>query len=165
MKKILLAVMFILAASFAAAEDKKLFDFADSLYSSGDYYRAIGEYKRYVFYNPAGKFAEKAALKIILSYLSAEKWDGAIEAFEKQDREYSPGFRGNSLILAAYAYSAKKDFSYSEMLLTKAAAGSGAPGLEQGLYEKMGRSRGTFRKNKRGRQNKNLGAVSFSPYE
>ncbi len=67
MKKTFLIIAFIMAAPFLKAEDLKLFKFAESLFDSGDYYRAIGEYKRYMFYNSSGSLAGEAAFKIGLS--------------------------------------------------------------------------------------------------
>jgi tetratricopeptide (TPR) repeat protein len=101
------------------AEDAKLFSFAEFLYDSGDYYRAIGEYKRYIFYNPEGKFAENAAFKIGLSYLAAEKWDGAAEAFENAGDKYGGAMKKFSLLSEAYTYSCKQDYEYSDVLLSR----------------------------------------------
>lgn len=135
MKKILYILAFGLAVSCVFAEDQKLFNFADSLFDSGDYYRAIAEYKRYMFYNPGGRFADKAALKIGLSYMQAEKWDGAIEALENADSNYGAKVKESALLLESFAYAGKKDYAYSDMLLSKAAADFGsAAAAEKALY-------------------------------
>ena len=83
-----MTVLFAAFFSFAHAEGLKLYKFAESLFNGGDFYRAIGEYKRYIFYNPSGSLAGEAAFKIGLSYLGAEKWDSAIKAFEDADIKY-----------------------------------------------------------------------------
>lgn len=59
-----------------------LFQFADSLFREEDYYRAITEYKRFVFLHPKHPKSEEAKFLIGFSYLKGEKWDAAIEQFE-----------------------------------------------------------------------------------
>lgn len=57
-----------------------VFGFAESLYEEGDYFRAIGEYKRFIFLNPTVPKAEKAAFRIAESYFQAKRWPEAIVA-------------------------------------------------------------------------------------
>ncbi|MBI4633224.1 MAG: tetratricopeptide repeat protein [Deltaproteobacteria bacterium] len=64
------------------------FAFAERLFEEGDYYRAIGEYKRYIFLYPQEKSTEKAFFRIAESYYRAEKWKEATDAFKKFVAKY-----------------------------------------------------------------------------
>ena len=64
------------------------FAFAERLFEEGDYYRAIGEYKRYAFLYPQEKAIEKAFFRIAESYYRAEKWKEATDAFNKFIADY-----------------------------------------------------------------------------
>lgn len=59
---------------------QKQFAFAENLFAEGDYYRAITEYKRVIFFNPENALAEKSAFRIGECYFKAKKWSEAIEA-------------------------------------------------------------------------------------
>jgi hypothetical protein len=83
---LILLVSFLPADVFSADEKNKdaasLFDFAETLFAEGDYYRAITEYKRVIFFSPEDPLAEKATFRIGESYFKAKKWLEAIEAFD-----------------------------------------------------------------------------------
>jgi len=57
------------------------FAFAESLFSESDFYRAITEYKRLLFFFPKDDLAEKAQFKIIESYYKAQRWSESVDAF------------------------------------------------------------------------------------
>lgn len=67
-------------------ETEHLFGFAESLYEEGDYFRAIGEYKRYLYLSfsgsrvPPENRAERATFRIAESYFHAKRWPEAIVA-------------------------------------------------------------------------------------
>ena len=50
------------------------FDFAVDLYNNNDYYRAISEFTRYLYYNPGSKRADDASLYIARSYYRAGQY-------------------------------------------------------------------------------------------
>ena len=54
--------------------------FADYLYEQGDFLRAVGEYQRYLFYQP--QESEKIRYKIALCYLLGDETEQAIQIFE-----------------------------------------------------------------------------------
>jgi len=56
--------------------------FANHLYSQEEYYRAIGEYKRYLFLAPEGGEAPFAALRIAECYAHGKRWSEALGAVE-----------------------------------------------------------------------------------
>jgi tetratricopeptide (TPR) repeat protein len=57
--------------------------FADYLYSQEEYYRAIGEYKRYLFLAPEGAEAAFASLRIAECYAHGKRWSEALDAVEE----------------------------------------------------------------------------------
>ena len=62
---------------------EKQFEFAESLFEQSDFYRAIGEYKRFIFLCPdSATLCEKAYFKTGVSYFRAKKLQSAIEAFD-----------------------------------------------------------------------------------
>ena len=83
MKHCLLIVL-LLGASFAYADDGREtpLRFAESLFAERDYYRAITEYKRYLFLNPQSPRAGWVQFRIGESYLNGGKLDAARFAFE-----------------------------------------------------------------------------------
>lgn len=119
MKKIIILICFIFFNFLLRAENIKLFNFAESLFQEGDYYRAIGEYKRYIFENPDGKFVKKAKYAIGLCYLKAEKWERAAEVFDELENSFEKKEKEYVLLSKALLYTNKKDFTYSNFILEK----------------------------------------------
>src|ERR671922_1732378 len=58
-----------------------LFGFAQSLFAAGEYYRAIGEFQRFLFFQPEHPLASEAQLKIGLALFCGERWVPAFEVF------------------------------------------------------------------------------------
>jgi tetratricopeptide (TPR) repeat protein len=58
------------------------FQFAESYFQRGDYYKAIGEFERFIYFFPEAEKVEHARYKIGLSYLKGEKYAEAIQAFQ-----------------------------------------------------------------------------------
>ncbi|MBI4379340.1 MAG: outer membrane protein assembly factor BamD [Nitrospinae bacterium] len=89
MKHILLILLFLFLLSketladtggLGVAEERQ-YDFAMSLFNEGEYYRAITEWKRFIFYFPKSELIDDAALFIGKSYLMGKEYDTAIEEF------------------------------------------------------------------------------------
>ena len=57
------------------------FSFAEALLAEGDYYRAITEFKRFVFFFPKDVLVEKSTFRIAESYYQAKRWSEAVDAF------------------------------------------------------------------------------------
>ncbi len=70
-----------------------VFEFAESLYGEGDYYRAIGEYKRVIFLHPGDLLAERAHFRIAESFFQAKRWPEAIEACQLFLTKYPASLR------------------------------------------------------------------------
>jgi TolA-binding protein len=60
----------------------QILGFADALFNSGDYFRAITEYKRFLFLHPTDLRAGRAQLQIGLSYQRGQQWEDARQTFE-----------------------------------------------------------------------------------
>lgn len=123
MKKLTVMLFLLVMPMTAFCEDLKLISFADALFDGGDYYRAIGEYKRYVFYNPSGKFVKKSAYRIGMSYLYAGKLEEAAPVFEKIQGDYTGAVAEAAVLAEAWTYFTKKDWQYSSTVAGKLAAG------------------------------------------
>lgn len=76
----------------AEVSSEKLFQFAESLFKEGEYYRAITEYKRFISYYPENQLIEMAVYKIGNCYFQAEKWDDAIKSFKEFNEKYTGSF-------------------------------------------------------------------------
>jgi TolA-binding protein len=57
------------------------FSFAQQLFREGDYYRAITEYKRFVFLNPGHPLVPEAEYQTAVCCFRGEKWDEARQRF------------------------------------------------------------------------------------
>jgi TolA-binding protein len=60
----------------------QILGFADALFNDGDYFRAITEYKRFLFLHPADARSGRVQLQIGLSYQRGQQWDDARQTFE-----------------------------------------------------------------------------------
>jgi len=70
----------------SAASPPPLFAFAQSLFATGEYYRAIGEFQRFLFFQPHHPFASEAQLTIGLAFFCGERWLQAFEVFRRVAR-------------------------------------------------------------------------------
>ncbi len=62
--------------------DNHLFDYATYLYKNGEYYRAITEYKRLIFFFPKSQWNDAAELQIGRSYMAGGRLNDAITYWE-----------------------------------------------------------------------------------
>jgi tetratricopeptide (TPR) repeat protein len=85
-----LAVLLLIGSATFAAEMpvEKMLSFADSLFDRGDYYRAITEYERVLFFYPDHPLAPTARFQIANSYFRGERHEQALERFRALTREY-----------------------------------------------------------------------------
>lgn len=70
-------------------DDKKIVEYANYLYKKKEYYRAISEYKRLLYFFPDSSYYEYASLQIGRAYLSGFDFQSALEYWEKYDFEES----------------------------------------------------------------------------
>jgi tetratricopeptide (TPR) repeat protein len=90
------------ASSPADGPAEKAIQFADYLFSHQEYYRALGEYERFLFLSPETPEAPRAALRIAECYFNGKLWRLALEAAESFLNRYVPGpLEGKVLLLKA----------------------------------------------------------------
>lgn len=107
----------ILAWGREGGEAESVFGFAESLFEEEDYFRAIGEYKRYMYLNPAEALAEKAAYRIAESYFKAKRWSESILACNQFLAKY-PNSASLYEILYLKGRAEKLDKRYDEAVRT-----------------------------------------------
>ncbi len=78
---ILIFTLLFPLTTWAAAMPDSL-GFAKSLANEGDHYRAITEYKRFIFQNPKSPLIPQARLSIAKSLLSGKRWVESDNSFE-----------------------------------------------------------------------------------
>jgi TolA-binding protein/TM2 domain-containing membrane protein YozV len=79
-----------------------LFAFAQSLFDAGEYYRAIGEFQRFLFFQPQHPLASEAQLTIGLAFFCGERWLQAFEVFRRVVRATpDPAIRQEALLWMA----------------------------------------------------------------
>lgn len=100
---VFLAAEVCLAQGGTSAAD--VLAFADHLYGQKDYYRAITEYKRFLFLEPLGADAVTAEYQIGMSYLRGEKLETAVQVFsDLADRHIKEAIGRQALLMTAEAY-------------------------------------------------------------
>jgi len=81
--KILFLFVFITSPGYSLyaseANNDTMFNFADELHKNGEYYRAITEYQRYIFYYPGGYRSNQACIQVSRCLLEGGKPFEAVE--------------------------------------------------------------------------------------
>jgi len=79
---LLLSLLLLLPATINAAELPTLLQFADSLAANNDHYRAITEYKRFLFMHPESPLVPQTKLAIATSLVAGKRWKQADSSLE-----------------------------------------------------------------------------------
>ena len=96
-------------------------ELADHLFKEGDYYRAITEYKRFLFFFPQSGRAEEALWKIAKSYFNGQKWDETLSACDDWLKKFPASSQApEAYFLKGLAFVEKKDFPQARYFLQKA---------------------------------------------
>lgn len=105
MKTFAVAIIFLIFlvcfSSLSNAQEKTeidVFGFANYLREEGDYYRAIGEYKRYLYLYPQGSFVEEAYFSIADAYFRAGRWEEAISQADSFLKRYPESKRAVEML-------------------------------------------------------------------
>lgn len=77
-----LAPSYVLAQTSVVITAGKQFQFAEDYFDRGEYYRAIGEYERFIHFFPKEPRAERARYKIGLAYLEGRRFKEAMQSFK-----------------------------------------------------------------------------------
>lgn len=122
---ILLIFFFISGGPASGAErtiDERLqMELADHFFKQGDYYRAITEYKRFLFFFPESPKVEEALWGIVQSYFKGQKWDAAISAADQMLRKFPESAREPRLyLLQGLCFEEKKEYARARLYFAKA---------------------------------------------
>jgi tetratricopeptide (TPR) repeat protein len=102
-------------------DEKLQMDLADNFFQEGDYYRAVTEYKAFLFFFPQSPRAEEALWKIASSYFQGGRWDGAISAAEDLLKRFpSSSWAPDALLLMGRCFAEKKDYSQARTFFRQA---------------------------------------------
>jgi tetratricopeptide (TPR) repeat protein len=111
---ILLLLVMLLFGHAALAEEmpaEKMLSFADSLFERGDYYRAITEYERVIFFYPNHPVARTARFQIASAYLKGDRLDQAIERFRAINQDQPDETLGRlAYFMLGEAYLQKREY-------------------------------------------------------
>ena len=116
---LLFSLFFLLAGGASAQEEgKRTIDektqmgLGDYFFEGGDYYRAITEYKRFLFFFPESLRAEEALWKIASSYFQGRKWDEALSAADDLLKKHpSSPWAAEAILLKGRCWMEKREFS------------------------------------------------------
>lgn len=79
---------------------EQILGFADALFNDGDYYRAITEYKRFLFFYASDARAGRVRLQIGRAYMRAQQWEEARKAFAALAQQHAdPEIRAEAAYL------------------------------------------------------------------
>lgn len=83
----------------------RLYLFAEELYQTGQYYRALTEYQRFGSYYPGHEMKENVTFKIGLCYFRGGKYNEGALAFDEMNRQYPDTTLGlEALLLSGECY-------------------------------------------------------------
>ncbi len=114
-------------AAWSAEEEKVMLDsqlqmgLGDYFFQEGDYYRAITEYKRFLFFFPQNVRTVEAYWKIARSYFHGKKWDEALSASNDLIKKFpfSP-YEAEALLLSGLCFKEKKYYSQARLFFQRA---------------------------------------------
>jgi tetratricopeptide (TPR) repeat protein len=126
-------------AGAGEGDREKQLGFAESLYSEGDYYRAITEYKRFNFLYPVDLLVEKSDFRIGECYFKAKRWSEAIDVFKPFILKYPRGsFRDNAIFMRGQAEKQLKRYpdalsTFDELIKSQSSAFSDKAKYERAM--------------------------------
>jgi len=101
-------------------DEKLQMDLADHFFQEGDYYRAITEYKRFLFFFPRNARAEEALWKIARSYFHGKKWDETLWACDDLIKKFPHSTKtAEVFLLKGFAFAEKNEFSQARLYFRK----------------------------------------------
>jgi tetratricopeptide (TPR) repeat protein len=110
-------------------DEKTQMGLGDFFFEDGDFYRAITEYKRFLFLFPKSLRAEEARWKIASSYFQGKKWDEALSASDDLLRRHpSSPWAAEAILVKGRCWMEKREFSQARHYFLRAremAAGTG----------------------------------------
>jgi tetratricopeptide (TPR) repeat protein len=98
-------------AEDTVSEAQRLLGFADHLKEEGDYYRAITEYKRFIFYYPEHPEVPLSKYKIGLCYMEGERWEEARGHFATLKHDISTALAFKAWLKEAECHYREKNYA------------------------------------------------------
>lgn len=158
----LFCVIFCLLSIFSSAagaeteEINKQYAFAENLFNQGDFYRAITEYKRFIFYFPEEKsLKEKASFRIAESYFRASRWQESIQEFKSfVDNYHGSSLRDEAIFLIGVAQKQMKAYDEASKVFGAIIEAEDSPYRDRAIYQlaliyieqrRWGQAEATFR--------------------
>ncbi len=108
-------LLFLLSTSFLHAQDAsstKQYQFASWLFDKGEYFRAIGEFERFKYFNLASKDIAKADFYIALSYFNARQYTEAQLSFLKLTNAKDLSWKARLLAGDSFFLTENNDYSF-----------------------------------------------------
>ncbi len=113
-------------------DEKTQMDLGDFFFEDGDFYRAITEYKRFLFFFSDSLRAEEALWKIASSYFRGKKWDDALSAADELlKRHPSSPWAAEAILLKGRCWMEKKEFSQARYHFLRAREMAARTGVAQ----------------------------------
>lgn len=101
-------------------DESSQFALAQQFFVEKQYFRAITEYKRFIFFFPQSNLLEMAYFKIGEAYFKGKKWKQAILAFNTLEEKFPKGeLIDKSLYLSGMAYLHRKEYHSSRKQFRK----------------------------------------------
>jgi tetratricopeptide (TPR) repeat protein len=89
---------------------------ADEFFREGDYYRAVTEYRRFLFFFPRSDRVEEALSRIAKSYFNGKKWDETVAACDEWLKKFPFSSRaGEAYVLKGLSLSEKKELPQARL--------------------------------------------------
>jgi tetratricopeptide (TPR) repeat protein len=105
---------------------------ADEFFKEGDYYRAVTEYKRFLFFFPQSSRVEEVLSRIAKSYFNGKKWDETVSLCDEWLKKFPASPRANeAYLLKGLALSEKKELSPARFLFRRAQESSPGTALAE----------------------------------
>ncbi|MCX5906547.1 MAG: outer membrane protein assembly factor BamD [Deltaproteobacteria bacterium] len=143
---LLLAGIFLLSSG-ALAEDRSpglyidenlQMNLGDYFFKDADYYRAVTEYKRFLFLFPQSSRTEEVLWKITQSYFHGRKWDEANLAADEVLKGFPESARkAEVFLLKGFIFREKKEYSRSRTFFQKAVETTGSRLLRDEAHKQI----------------------------
>ncbi len=141
---LILFLLFTGSACFGDEGDRRILidetlqmGLADQFFQEGDYYRAVTEYKRFLFFFPQSDRADEAYLGEARSYFAGKRWDDAIGACEEMIKKKPLSQRrADALLLEGLCYRDKKQYAQARSFFEKVKSDfPGSPQAEEAQWQ------------------------------
>jgi tetratricopeptide (TPR) repeat protein len=118
MKSKFTCIFFLISFNLAYSEPE-IISLADCYFSNGNYYAAITEYKRYLFFAPDSDQNRVITYKIGLAYRNDKKWNEAVDEFRKLSNFSDDSISYNARLQIAITYLASNQLDVAELELMR----------------------------------------------